>query len=149
MKNKVGIHSEQDFTIEELLKEVRAHKSIEKVGMIGSFIGIVRGVTEEGKKVKHLEYEAYKELAEEKLNEITQKMTRKKGIIDIWIHHMIGRRLVGEDILYVVVAGDRRSNVFPVLEETVELVKRKVPIWKKEVTESESYWAHRKAEKKR
>lgn len=146
---RVGIHSKQDITIEDLLREVRAHENIKKAGMIGCFIGVVRGVTDDGEKVKHLEYEAYEELAEEKLNEIAEKMAKKKGIVDVWIHHIIGKRLVGEDVIYVVMAGDHRYNLFPALEETVELIKKDVPIWKKEVTENKSYWAHQKAEKKR
>jgi molybdopterin synthase catalytic subunit len=144
---RVGIHSKQDITIEEIFREVREHEDIGKAGMIGCFVGIVRGVTDEGEKVKYLEYEAYEEVAEEKLREIAGKMSKKKGIVDVWIHHIIGRRLTGEDVIYVVVAGDHRYNVFPVLEETVELVKKNVPIWKKEVTERESYWVHRKNKK--
>jgi len=38
------------------------------------------------------------------------------------------------------VLGEHRQDVFPILSETVERVKRDVPIWKKEFTTKDSYW---------
>ncbi|NIU84769.1 MAG: hypothetical protein GWN64_15165 [Candidatus Thorarchaeota archaeon] len=48
------------------------------------------------------------------------------------IHHFVGEFDVGEDLVYVVVAGAHRQSVFPVLEEAVERYKEGAPIFKKE-----------------
>jgi molybdopterin synthase catalytic subunit len=56
---------------------------------------------------------------------------------------------VGEDIVYVLVAGEHRKNVFPVLEEAVERYKKEAPIFKKEEVitrngEKAVYWVSEK-----
>jgi len=67
-------------------------------------------------------------------------MLKRSGVIEVAIHHVIDRLGVGEPSLFVAVLGKHRQDVFPVLSETVEKVKRDVPIWKKEFTTKESYW---------
>jgi molybdopterin synthase catalytic subunit len=57
----------------------------------------------------------------------------------------LGEFGVGEDLIYALVAGSHRKNVFQVLEEAVERYKKEVPIFKKEhvVTkkgEKKAYW---------
>ena len=49
------------------------------------------------------------------------------------VHLFDGYREIGEDVMLVAVAGDIREHVFPVLEETVERLK-------KEVTRKEEYF---------
>ena len=61
------------------------------------------------------------------------------------IHHFVGDFSVGEDLVYVLVAGAHRQNVFPVLEEAVERYKKDAPIFKKEYIidktgATKSYW---------
>jgi len=65
---------------------------------------------------------------------------KRPGIVDVRIHHVIGELEVGEDIVYVVVAGGHRSEVFEVLREAVERMKREAAIWKKEITDRGEYW---------
>jgi len=69
----------------------------------------------------------------------------RKGIVDVQIHHLLGEFSVGEDLVYVLVAGSHRKNVFPVLEEAVDRYKKEAPIFKKEhITnrkgETTAYW---------
>jgi len=54
---------------------------------------------------------------------------------------MVDSFKVGEDVVYVVVAGRSREDVFPTLSETIERVKTEVPIFKKEkLSDGVSYW---------
>jgi molybdopterin synthase catalytic subunit len=46
---------------------------------------------------------------------------------------LLGEINVGEDLIYVMVAGSHRKQVFPVLEEAVERYKKEAPIFKKEL----------------
>jgi molybdopterin synthase catalytic subunit len=41
--------------------------------------------------------------------------------------------------------GKHRQDVFPALSETVERVKKEVPIWKKEFTTRDAYWVSTEA----
>jgi molybdopterin synthase catalytic subunit len=45
---------------------------------------------------------------------------------------LLGDFAVGEDVVYVLVAGSHRKQVFAVLEEAVERYKTEAPIFKKE-----------------
>lgn len=109
------------------------------------FVGVVRGETPSGENVKKLELEAYEEKANETLENICKELQKRTGVIDVQIHHLIGEFNVGEDLVYVLVAGSHRHNVFPVLEEAVERYKKEAPIFKKEyITTKEGltkfYW---------
>ena len=48
------------------------------------------------------------------------------------IHHLLGEFNVGEDLVYVSVAGSHRPEVFEVLREAVERYKHEAPVFKKE-----------------
>jgi len=127
------------------MQTIRKNPRIKEAGAITCFIGIVRGRSK-GKKVKKLYFEAYKEQAEKSLTKISNDLRKKPGIVDVLIHHMTGTLKVGENIVFVVVAGKSRKNVFPVLAEAIERLKREAPIWKKEYAEKTAHWV---SEKKR
>jgi len=132
LASRAGIHKKDMFSIQNLLSSVKARPGFHKVGALTLFIGVVRGETPSGGTVKSLELEAYEEKANEVLNNICRELMKKKGIIDVQIHHLTGKFNVGEDVVYVLVAGGHRRDVFPVLEEAVERYKREAPIFKKE-----------------
>jgi len=141
----VGIHEKGKLSLLDLLKSVKDRSDFRKAGALAMFIGVVRGETLGGKTVKKLELEAYEEKANEALGNICKELREKKGIIDVQIHHFVGEFNVGEDLVYVVVAGAHRRNVFPVLEEAVERYKKEATIFKKEYVIDEtgatkSYW---------
>lgn len=109
------------------------------------FIGVVRGETSKNEKVQKLTLEAYEEKANQTLTQICLDLKKKTGIVDVQIHHLLGEFSVGEDIVYVLVAGSHRQHVFPVLEEAVERYKKEAPIFKKEQIvsregETVEYW---------
>jgi len=140
-----GVHGKGELSLFDVLKNVRSNPRFHKAGGIGIFVGVVRGETLRGKKVRKLELEAYEEKANEVLDKICRDLRKKTGIIDVRIHHFLGEFDVGENLVYVVVAGAHRGNIFPVLEEAVERYKREVPIFKKEYVlgddgKVESYW---------
>ena len=151
----VGIHKKGEFTLSELLKSVKDRSNFQKAGAIVTFVGVVRGETLDGENVAGLELEAYEEHANKVLGSICEELKKREGIVDVQVHHFVGDFSVGEDIVYVVVAGAHRQNVFGVLQEAVERYKREAPVFKKEhiVDETgakEAYWVSEKeAQQKR
>ena len=142
---QLRVHEKGTFPLLDLIKNLRKEESFQKVGAIAAFIGVVRGETPKGEKVQRLEIEAYEEEANEVLAKICSDLRKKPGIVDVQIHHMIGEFSVGEDLVYVLVAGAHRRNVFSVLEEAVERYKKEAPIFKKEYITDEkgktrAYW---------
>ncbi|MCZ2856180.1 MAG: molybdenum cofactor biosynthesis protein MoaE [Candidatus Bathyarchaeota archaeon] len=147
MSIKAAVHKKGTLSISNLLENTRKKPDFYKVGAIATFIGVVRGETKEGKTVKGLELEAYKGKADEVLQNICKELQAKESIVDVQIHHFTGKFHVGEELVYVLVAGGHRNNVFPVLEEAVERYKREAPIFKKEtITDKKgavkSYWVN-------
>lgn len=145
------VHERGALSIEKLIADMKSKPDFRKAGAIAIFIGVVRGENPNGDKVQKLEIEAYEEKADEVLSGICQDLKRRKGVVDVQIHHFLGEFNVGDDLIYVLVAGAHRENIFPVLKEAVERYKREAPIFKKEqvVTkngEIKSYWVAEREE---
>jgi molybdopterin synthase catalytic subunit len=132
MMVSAGVHKKASLSLLDLISNVKNHPNFHKAGAIAIFVGVVRGESLKGEKVQKLELEAYEEKANEVLSEICKDLKKREGIVDVQIHHLLGEFKVGEDIVYVLVAGSHRRNVFPVLEEAVERYKKEAPIFKKE-----------------
>lgn len=132
MTQHAGVHEKDDFNLQTLMDSIRKNKNYDETGAIGLFIGVVRGENNEGQKVKKLTMEAYEEKANEVLEDICVNLQKTPGIIDVQIHHLLGDFQVGEDIVYVSVAGSHRPEVFDVLREAVERYKHEAPVFKKE-----------------
>ena len=66
------------------------------------------------------------------LKRIVKEYSKKPGIFKILIHAKEGEFKPGDDLLYIVVAGDIRDNVKPVLSEVLDRVKKEA-IYKEEI----------------
>lgn len=107
------------MTLCDLLDKVKSKVDFNKVGMFACHNGVVRGTTRDGKKVSKLIISCDKA----KWDEILGEMRQRPGIsaVEAYLHE--GERRVGDDLLLIVVAGDVRENVLPVLEETLNRLK--------------------------
>ena len=132
MVGGAGIHEKGTFSLHDLLRLVRDKPNFQKVGALAIFVGVVRGEVSSGETVRGLELEAYEEKANEVLENVCEDLRGREGVIDVQIHHFVGEFDAGEDLVYVVVAGTHRQDVFPVLREAVERYKVEAPIFKKE-----------------
>ncbi|HEX9862767.1 MAG TPA: molybdenum cofactor biosynthesis protein MoaE [Candidatus Bathyarchaeia archaeon] len=132
MTGHAGVHEKGTLSVSKLLSNIKKNSNFEKAGAIALFIGVARGKTLEGEKVQKLTLEAYEEKANEVLAKICYDLSQKPGIVDVQIHHLLGEFNIGEDLVYVSVAGSHRTDVFPVLREAVERYKKEAPIFKKE-----------------
>ncbi len=131
MTPNVGVHEKGTFTLQDAINNIKNDPNYPKAGAIATFIGVVRGETL-GVKVEKLTIEAYEEKANQVLTKISQDLTQKPGIVNVQIHHLLGEFKVGDDLVYVAVAGSHRTDVFPVLREAVERYKKETPVFKKE-----------------
>lgn len=144
--NRAGVHEKGTFTLFDLLENVKGSSDFQEAGAIALFIGVVRGKTnKKDEKVQRLKLEAYDERANKVLIDICNDLKKKSGIVDVQIHHLLGDFHVSEDLVYVLVAGSHRKDVFSVLEEAVERYKREAPIFKKELViagsgAKKAYW---------
>lgn len=110
-------------------------------GAIVSFLGTVRRYSGD-RVVQYLDYEAYPEMADEKLRQVADEAKAKYRLEDIAIIHRIGRLYVGEASLAVALGSPHRREGFDACLYVVESIKEIVPIWKKEVWASGAVWVN-------
>ncbi len=151
MSANAGVHEKGTFTVQDTIDNIKKDPNYHKAGAIGLFIGVVRGETLQGEKVEKLEIEAYEENANQVLAKICDDLTLKPGIVNVQIHHLLGEFNVGDDLVYVAVAGSHRTDLFPVLREAVERYKSEAPVFKKEQIINEKgstskYWVSERHE---
>ncbi|MBS7658666.1 MAG: molybdenum cofactor biosynthesis protein MoaE [Candidatus Bathyarchaeia archaeon] len=132
--------SKRGISLKKLMNFIKECEDGED-GAIGIFLGIVRGETYQKERVAYLEFDAYKEKAEEAFKKIAEEIKEQYKITNVLIHHVMGQVKVGEKIMMIAVSGKSRKDVFPALREIVERVKQEAPLWKKETLEDgRSYW---------
>lgn len=136
-----GIHEKGEVDLQKLMEDLKERLD-PGVGAIGSFVGVVRGEGKKGGRVEELQYEAAEE-AEEELMEIAEDLEGEiEGISEVSVHHVIDDLEPGDEIVYVLVGGNHREEVFEALPRLMDRLKEEVRIWKKEITEDDAYWVH-------
>jgi molybdopterin synthase catalytic subunit len=104
------------------------------------FVGTVRDHSEAG-KVTGLQYEAWDELAERRLEETAAEMCERWPLCKVAVLHRTGSLGVGEVSVVVACSAPHRADAFEACRHGIERLKRDVPIWKKEALVSgESHW---------
>lgn len=110
-----------------------------KAGAVATFEGRVRSYSR-GKRVKHLYYEAYTEMAITELTAIRESALRKWPLEKVAIVHRLGRLDIGETSVFIAVSSAHRADAFAACEYLIDTLKQSVPIWKKEYFEDGEEW---------
>jgi len=109
--------------LSELIRTIKRHPDYHKVGMILCHNGVVRSTSRSGRSVSGLQVS----VNHETLRQIVTRQKAKPGIVEILVYIAENRKLgVGDDVMFLVVAGDIREHVIPVLEETLHAIKTTV-----------------------
>jgi molybdopterin synthase catalytic subunit len=96
-----------------------------------SFEGWVRD-SNEGQRVRHLEYEAFEPLALAEGERILTEARTRFGVTHAACVHRLGDLGVGELAVWVGVSAAHRDEAFRACRYIIDEVKHRVPIWKKE-----------------
>ena len=109
-------------------------------GAVATFVGTTRVDESDGASVEYLEYEAYRPMANRKLEEIGAEIRERWEVGHVAIVHRIGRVGPGEASVAIVVATPRRGPAFEASRYAIERIKEIVPIWKREVWSDGYVW---------
>ena len=109
-------------------------------GAVSTFIGTTRIDESDEASVEYLEYEAYRPMADRKLEEIGAEIEERWDVREVSIVHSIGRVDPGEPSVVIVVASPRRGPAFEASRYAIERIKEIVPIWKREVWSDGYIW---------
>jgi len=100
-------------------------------GAVLTFEGVVRNNTK-GRQTLCLDYEGYESMALRTMAQIGREIAATHQIGRIAMVHRLGRMLVGETSVAVIVASPHRRAAFDAALEGINRLKKTVPIWKKE-----------------
>ncbi len=104
------------------------------------FLGVVRDHNS-GRRVLHLEYEAYEPMALRALEDLAAALRARHGPdLRVAIAHRLGRLEIGEVSVAIAVSAPHRDLAYRASREAIEALKREVPIWKKEHFEGGEVW---------
>ena len=108
--------------ITSLIQKIKAHPHSARVGMMLCHVGVVRGTSRDGRAVSGLDLMVDRQALESVLAE--QK--KRPGIVEILVQVQEGCLKVGDEMMLIVVAGDLRDHVIPVLADTLNAFKKRV-----------------------
>ena len=95
------------------------------------FIGTVRDHSGDG-AVTALRYEAWEEMAQERLEEIAREILERWPACKVALLHRTGELDIGEVSVAVACSAPHRAEAFEACRHGIERIKTEVPIWKKE-----------------
>jgi molybdopterin synthase catalytic subunit len=109
-------------------------------GAVCVFDGIVRDNTR-GRATLHLDYEAYEEMALKQMRLLRAEAMEHFGVREVAMVHRLGRLMVGETSVLIVVASAHRGAAFEACRFVIDTLKKTVPIWKREQFVDGAVWA--------
>ena len=104
------------------------------------FLGQVRNDEVNGKRVRAIEYSAYENMVKAEADKIREFVFSEFDDVNtIFIIHSTGIVKTGEVSLAVMVSAGHRKQAMQACTMTVELIKERLPVWKKEIYEDNSH----------
>lgn len=132
--------TEDELDLNTLLDQI----TLPTTGAAAIFTGMVRGVTTRGDPhdTIFLEYEAYKAMAEAKMQQVVDEIRARWATIEgIAIVQRIGRLYpCTPTVVIACTAGHRDTGVFDAARYGIDRLKKIVPIWKKEISSNGEQW---------
>jgi molybdopterin converting factor subunit 1 len=121
--------SAEPLSLDSLVARVRDPRA----GAVVTFSGVTR-------EVDRLEYEAYAEMAEERMAAIAREALERHGLCAAAVEHRVGEVPLSETSVIVAVSAPHRGEAFAGAREILDRVKAEAPIWKKEVEGDDERW---------
>ena len=113
-------------------------------GGIVTFVGTVRDASR-GHSIRHLEYEAYPQMAEREMERIADEAAAQWPGARVAMAHRTGHLAIGEIAVVIAAAAPHRAEAFAAARFAIDTLKQRVPIWKKEVAVDGEYWVEEHA----
>ncbi|MFE2750865.1 molybdenum cofactor biosynthesis protein MoaE [Actinosynnema sp. NPDC059335] len=130
--------SEQPLSVDEHAKLVE-HAA---AGAVVTFAGVVRD-HDHGRSVRELEYVGHPTAGAVVAEVVADVVGRFAGVRAVAVSHRVGALAIGDVALACAVSADHRGEAFAVCSELVDEVKRRLPVWKRQVfTDGTDEWVN-------
>jgi molybdopterin synthase catalytic subunit len=106
---------------------------------VATFTGTVREHSR-GQDVVRLEYEAYPEMVLAELRRIAQEVADRHDLLGIAVAHRHGTLQIGDASVVIATSAAHRAAALAACQETIDVLKLRVPIWKKEHYDGGAVW---------
>jgi len=128
---------------EFMAHKISEHQSKHEIGAHAVFMGQVRADIDKDRTTKGIEYSAYEEMIVKAISGIKDDLfSRFDDLQCLHIWHSTGMVEVGELSLFVLVSSGHRKQSFAALEDCIDQIKQKLPVWKKEIFTDGTYKWH-------
>ncbi len=127
--------SEEPLSLDAVVDEVRR----DEAGAIATFTGTTRNRSRD-RDVQYLDYEAYEGMAEATMRELAAELKERYDLLEVAIHHRVGRVDIGEPSVLIAVSAAHRADALAACKDAIDTLKQTVPLWKKEVYEGGEEW---------
>ena len=104
-----------------------------------TFVGTVRA-EHQGRRVLHLEYEAFEPLALRAFQLIVDEAGQRWPAARVAFHHRTGRLELGEASVVIAAASPHRAEAFAACRYVIERLKQIAPVWKREFFDGGDVW---------
>jgi molybdopterin synthase catalytic subunit len=118
---------------------IARHGEKKEIGAHSIFLGQVRADRIKGKTVKAIEYTTYEEMANHQMMLIRKDIFQQYALTCMHVYHSLGRVETGEICLFVFASAPHRNVAIDACEETVERMKRELPVWGREILTNETH----------
>jgi molybdopterin synthase catalytic subunit len=122
-----------------IAESIQKHSSKTHIGAHNIFLGQVRKDVLQGKEVAAIDYSSYEPMAAVKMEEIREAIFAKYALTCMHVYHSLGTVRAGEICLFVFTSSKHRKIAFEACEETVERIKKELPVWGKEIFADGNY----------
>jgi len=96
-----------------------------------------------GRETVRLEYDCYEPMAISELEKLKDEALERWQLTGCAVVHRTGVVAIGEASVAVAVSSPHRATAYEASQWLMDTLKKKVPIWKKELwTDGETDWIH-------
>ena len=140
MEKKIkNIFIEGAIPPEKIATSIAAHQSKTGIGGHCIFLGQVRADVVADKTVQAIEYTAHQAIANQICHDIKEQAFDKYPIHCMHIYHSLGTVAAGDLCFFVFVSASHRTDLYVALEEIVQEIKDRLPIFGKEIFEDATH----------
>jgi molybdopterin synthase catalytic subunit len=130
--------TEEEIDYSALTESVRSNDA----GAVVLFLGTVRELTG-GRQTTALDYEAYPEMARNKMREICVQACQRWPVVAVGVVHRLGHLELGDISVAAAVSAPHRKDAFEAGRFLIDRLKETVPVWKQENwADGTTEWVH-------
>ena len=127
-------------TPDQIASEIKNLGIRKDTGGHSIFLGQVRDDLSEGRRVVAIEYSAYEGMVSNEAEKIKGIIFNEfSDVLGIVIIHSVGAVKAGDISMFVLVSAGHRDHATKACQKLVELIKERLPVWKKEIFDDNTH----------